>query len=150
MGNARAIAYRPLETDGKIHRHSKRKINHASHIILAGSGQCHLDWRRLGRSRCSRYHCCSIAPLSLIEDDQGGYRLAVELHAQLPGIDRAQVQRIMDEAHKTCPYSKALRGDTSVKLVVDQPAEPARGRGNPFAAIVGDESKLTLTNYKLL
>jgi organic hydroperoxide reductase OsmC/OhrA len=43
----------------------------------------------------------------------------VELHAQLPGIDRAQVQRIMDEAHKTCPYSKVLRGDTAVKLVVD-------------------------------
>ena len=59
------------------------------------------------------------ALVSLIEDDQGGYRLAVELHAQLPGIDRAQAQRIMDEAHKTCPYSKALRGDTSVKLVVD-------------------------------
>ena len=59
------------------------------------------------------------ALVSLVEDDQGGYRLAVELHAQLPGIDRAQVQRIMDEAHKTCPYSKALRGDTSVKLVVD-------------------------------
>jgi Ohr subfamily peroxiredoxin len=59
------------------------------------------------------------ALVSLIEDDQGGYRLAVELHAQLPGIDRAQAQRIMDEAHKTCPYSRALRGDTSVKLVVD-------------------------------
>ena len=57
--------------------------------------------------------------VSLIEDDQGGYRLAVELHAQLPGTDRAQAQRIMDEAHQTCPYSKALRGDTSVKLVVD-------------------------------
>jgi organic hydroperoxide reductase OsmC/OhrA len=41
------------------------------------------------------------------------------LHAQLPGIDRAPAQRIMDEAHKTCPYSKALRADTSVKLVVD-------------------------------
>jgi osmotically inducible protein OsmC len=59
------------------------------------------------------------ARVSLIEDDQGGFRLAVELHAQLPGVDRAQVQRLMDEAHKTCPYSKALRGDTSVKLVVD-------------------------------
>lgn len=57
--------------------------------------------------------------VSLIEDDQGGYRLGVELHARLPGIDRAQAQRVMDEAHKTCPYSKALRGDTSVKLVVD-------------------------------
>ena len=60
------------------------------------------------------------ALVSLIEDDQGGYRLAVELHAQLPGIDRVQAQRIMDEAHKTCPYSKALRGDaSSVKLMVD-------------------------------
>ena len=59
------------------------------------------------------------ALVSLIEEDQGGYRLAVELHAQLPGIDRAQAQRIMDAAHQTCPYSKALRGDTAVTLVVD-------------------------------
>jgi Ohr subfamily peroxiredoxin len=60
------------------------------------------------------------ALVSLIEDDQGGYRLAVELHAQLPGTDRAQAERIMAEAHKTCPYSKALRGDaSSVKLMVD-------------------------------
>src|SRR6185503_18239068 len=59
------------------------------------------------------------AMVSLIEDDQGGYRLGVELYAKLPGIDRAKAQRIMDEAHKTCPYSKALRGDTTVKLVVD-------------------------------
>src|ERR1043165_9176012 len=48
------------------------------------------------------------ALVSLIEDDQGGYRLEVELHAQLAGIERAQAQRIMEEAHKTCPYSKAL------------------------------------------
>jgi len=59
------------------------------------------------------------ALVSLNEDDQGGYRLTVELHAKLPGIDRAQAQRIMDEAHKTCPYSKALRGDALVTLVVD-------------------------------
>lgn len=59
------------------------------------------------------------ALVSLIEEDGGGYRLAVDLHAKLPGIDPQQVQRIMEEAHKTCPYSKALRADTSVKLVVD-------------------------------
>jgi len=59
------------------------------------------------------------ALVSLIEDDQGGYQLAVELHAQLPGIERAQGQHIMDAAHQTCPYSKALRGDTAVTLVVD-------------------------------
>ena len=59
------------------------------------------------------------ALVSLIEDDQGGYRLGVELHARLPGIERTQAQLIMDEAHKTCPYSKALRGDTRVTLTVD-------------------------------
>ncbi len=59
------------------------------------------------------------ALVSLIEDEEGGYRLAVALHAQLPGTDRAQAQRIMDAAHQTCPYSKALRGDTAVTLVVD-------------------------------
>jgi osmotically inducible protein OsmC len=56
------------------------------------------------------------ALVSLIEDDQGAFRLAVELYAHLPGVDHAQIHRIMDEAHKACPYSKALRGDTSVKL----------------------------------
>lgn len=59
------------------------------------------------------------ALVSLIEDDHGGYRLAVELHAQLPGTDAAQARRIMEAAHQTCPYSKALRGDTAVTLVVD-------------------------------
>ncbi len=59
------------------------------------------------------------ALVSLVEDDQGGYRLAVELHAQLSGIERAKAQHIMDEAHKTCPYSRALRGDVVVKLVVE-------------------------------
>lgn len=57
--------------------------------------------------------------VSLIEDDQGGYRLAVELHAKMPGVDGDHARRIMDQAHKTCPYSKAMRGDTAVTLVVD-------------------------------
>ena len=59
------------------------------------------------------------ALVSLREDDQGGYQLAVELHAQLPGVERAQGQKIMEAAHQTCPYSKALRGQNAVKLVVD-------------------------------
>ena len=59
------------------------------------------------------------ALVSLIEDDHGGFRLAMELHAELPGIERERAQRVMEAAHETCPYSKALRGDTAVTLVVD-------------------------------
>jgi len=57
--------------------------------------------------------------VSLVEDDKGGYRIAVEPHAQLPDIAPYQAQRIMEDAHQTCPYSKALRGEASVALIVD-------------------------------
>ena len=59
------------------------------------------------------------ALVSLVENDQGGYQLSVELHAKIPGMDRAATQSIMTAAHQTCPYSKALRGDAVVTLVVD-------------------------------
>jgi Ohr subfamily peroxiredoxin len=59
------------------------------------------------------------ALVSLLEDAHGGYSLAVELHAQLVGVSPAEAQEIMEAAHETCPYSKALRGDASVTLVVD-------------------------------
>lgn len=59
------------------------------------------------------------ALVSLIEDDQGGFRLAVELHAHLPGLDAAQAQRVIETARVTCPYFKSLRGVTAVTLVVD-------------------------------
>jgi organic hydroperoxide reductase OsmC/OhrA len=54
-----------------------------------------------------------------MEDDQGGYRLKVELRAELPSLTRDVARRIMEAAHLTCPYSKALRGDATVRLVVD-------------------------------
>ena len=59
------------------------------------------------------------ALVSLLEDDQGGYHLGVELHAKIPGANQAEVQKIMTAAHETCPYSKALRGDAAVTLVAD-------------------------------
>jgi Ohr subfamily peroxiredoxin len=95
------------------------KLGPNPELLFAGAysarfnGQCgqearHTDqgFRRAGASQPDR-------------ERPGRYRLAVELHSQLPGIDRAQAQSIMDEAHKTCLYSKALRGDTTVRLLVD-------------------------------
>jgi osmotically inducible protein OsmC len=59
------------------------------------------------------------AKVDLVEDETGGKRLVVELHACMPGIEREQTQHLMEEAHKICPYSKALRGDATVTLIVD-------------------------------
>jgi lipoyl-dependent peroxiredoxin len=46
----------------------------------------------------------------------GGFGLAVELHAYLPGIDQAQAEALVAKAHEVCPYSKATRGNIEVTV----------------------------------
>lgn len=47
---------------------------------------------------------------------EGGYFLQARLHVSLPGIDREVAQTLVDEAHQTCPYSKATRGNIDVVI----------------------------------
>ena len=48
-----------------------------------------------------------------------GFALAARVRGKLPGIDRAQAEELMNEAHKACPYSKATRGNMPVQLAVE-------------------------------
>jgi len=43
-----------------------------------------------------------------------GVGLAVALVAEVPGVDRATAQQLVDAAHERCPYSKATRGNIDV------------------------------------
>lgn len=45
-----------------------------------------------------------------------GYQLQARLNISLPGLDAQQAQAIVDEAHRTCPYSKATRGNIDVQI----------------------------------
>lgn len=47
-----------------------------------------------------------------------GYQLQARLHVSLPGLSRAQAQVLVDEAHSTCPYSKATRGNIGVQITL--------------------------------
>lgn len=53
-----------------------------------------------------------------IGKDDSGLGLAVELSARLPGVDRATAEKLVHEAHKVCPYSRATRNNIEVKLSV--------------------------------
>jgi Ohr subfamily peroxiredoxin len=44
--------------------------------------------------------------------------LQARLAISLPGLDADLAQQIVDEAHATCPYSKATRGNINVELRV--------------------------------
>jgi organic hydroperoxide reductase OsmC/OhrA len=36
----------------------------------------------------------------------------------LPGLDRETAQALVDAAHETCPYSRAVRGNIGVELTL--------------------------------
>ncbi|WP_123419603.1 MULTISPECIES: organic hydroperoxide resistance protein [Pseudomonas] len=44
------------------------------------------------------------------------YFLRARLNVSLPGVDRDVALRLIDTAHQTCPYSKAVRGNIDVVL----------------------------------
>ena len=51
--------------------------------------------------------------LSLGDD---GYFLSARLDVSLPGLERETARALVDEAHATCPYSKATRGNIDVAI----------------------------------
>lgn len=51
--------------------------------------------------------------LNLADD---GFFLRARLNVSLPGLDRDTAQQLVDAAHRTCPYSKATRGNIDVEI----------------------------------
>ncbi len=58
------------------------------------------------------------AKVTIGQLDNGGYGLAVELQANIPGVTREEAQNLIEKAHQVCPYSNATRGNIEVKLIV--------------------------------
>jgi Ohr subfamily peroxiredoxin len=53
---------------------------------------------------------------------RGGYGLEVELHIELPGMERSVGEELVAIADSICPYSNATRGNIPVKLVLEKPS----------------------------
>jgi Ohr subfamily peroxiredoxin len=47
---------------------------------------------------------------------EGGFGITADLVVSLPGLERADAQRLVDAAHQVCPYSNATRGNVNVGL----------------------------------
>jgi len=61
-----------------------------------------------------------IARVGLADDDAGDTsHLTVELRAAIPGVDETTARKLLNQAHSTCPYSRAVRGNIEVKISTD-------------------------------
>jgi lipoyl-dependent peroxiredoxin len=51
--------------------------------------------------------------------DGGRYALEVELRIGLQGADRAQLETLVQQADRLCPYSNAVRGNVPLRYVLE-------------------------------
>lgn len=58
------------------------------------------------------------ANVSIGQIENGGFALAAELYANIPGVTLEEAQSLIEKAHQICPYSNATRGNMEVKLTV--------------------------------
>jgi osmotically inducible protein OsmC len=49
---------------------------------------------------------------------EGGFGITADLKVSLPGLDRADAERLVQAAHQVCPYSNATRGNVEVGLTI--------------------------------
>ena len=50
--------------------------------------------------------------------NDGAYFLQARLNVSLPGVNRDVAHSLIDAAHQTCPYSKAIRGNVDVVITL--------------------------------
>lgn len=49
---------------------------------------------------------------------EGGYGITADLKITLPGLDKAEAEKLVEAAHQVCPYSNATRNNVNVGLTV--------------------------------
>ncbi|AZA14001.1 organic hydroperoxide resistance protein [Corynebacterium choanae] len=49
--------------------------------------------------------------------DEGGFQLAAKINVVIANLDVATVQKLAEQAHEVCPYSKATRNNIDVEIV---------------------------------
>lgn len=58
------------------------------------------------------------ADVSIGKLENGGFGLAVTLDVNVPGVEQAVAEELVEKAHQVCPYSNATRGNIDVTLTV--------------------------------
>ena len=47
-----------------------------------------------------------------------GFGIGVDMTIHVPGMEKAQAEKLVHDAHEVCPYSNATRGNIDVNLSV--------------------------------
>lgn len=75
----------------------------------------------VARARKQKITSSVSATVSLQVADSTDFRLGVNLAVRIDGTDPATAQELLEQAHATCPYSKAIQNNVAVSLQLIEP-----------------------------
>ena len=89
-------------------------------LFAAGYAACFHSALKLvaGKQKITLADTAITVDVGIGPNGQGGYGLTVTIEAELPGLDEATAQNLIEAAHQVCPYSNATRGNVDVTLTV--------------------------------
>jgi peroxiredoxin, Ohr subfamily len=89
-------------------------------LFAAGYSACFLGALKFvaGRQKVALPADTSVTGKVGIGQIPTGFGIQAELTISAPGMDRQQLQALVEQAHIVCPYSNATRGNIDVTLVI--------------------------------
>lgn len=91
-------------------------------LFAVGYGACFLGAANLvaSKKRKNLGDATVTADVHIGTGSGGGFELAVDMHCKFPGLSHEEAEAIAKETHeKVCPYSKAIKGNVPVNIIVE-------------------------------
>ncbi|MGW4486017.1 organic hydroperoxide resistance protein [Amycolatopsis sp. NPDC004368] len=86
-------------------------------LFAAGYSACfHSALQAVARGAKVQLPASTVTAEVSLYKQEVGFQLGVVLNVALPGMDKAQAEELVAQAHQLCPYSNATRGNIEVAL----------------------------------
>ncbi|KTC90762.1 organic hydroperoxide resistance protein [Fluoribacter dumoffii] len=59
-----------------------------------------------------------LSQVSLYPTPEQGFKLGVEMHVNVRGLNQKDAEALVAKAHEVCPYSNAIRGNVEVEFKI--------------------------------
>ena len=86
-------------------------------LFAAGYAACFLSaLKMIARAEKAPISDAAITADVSLHKQEVGFKLGVELHVEMSGVDQATAEKLVEAAHQVCPYSNATRGNIDVTV----------------------------------
>ncbi|GAA2484009.1 organic hydroperoxide resistance protein [Winogradskya humida] len=95
-------------------------LTNPEQLFAAGYAACFHSALKLvaGKQKIQLTDTAITVDVGIGPNGQGGFGLNITIEAELPSVDEATAQQLLEAAHQVCPYSNATRGNVDVKLAL--------------------------------